>query len=105
MRYFSLGRFFARILAVLALTTGGLGPYAVAQPSGAQGNDFLYRVVQNDTLIALAARYTSGEQNWQTLQSLNNIADPKALPIGLLLRIPFHMIPQLPGDAVVTHVA
>src|SRR5690606_35537543 len=28
-----------------------------------------------------------------------------ALPIGLLLRIPFHMIPQLPGDAVVTHVA
>ena len=105
MRYFSSPRFLASILTVLSVAAAFVSPSALAQPSGAQGSDFLYRVVPNDTLITLAAKYTSSEQNWHELQSLNHVADPKALPIGLVLRIPFQMIPQLPGDAVVTHVA
>ena len=80
-------------------------PVVSAQPSGAQGNDFLYKVLRNDNLISLAAKYTNSEQNWRALQELNHVTDPRQLPIGMQLRIPFHMIPQIPGDAIVSHVS
>ena len=40
---------------------------ATAQPSGADGNDFLYRVQQGDTLITLAARYMDDAEGWRLL--------------------------------------
>ncbi len=97
--------FFSRCLLPIAIAVACLASPASAQPAGAQGDDFLYRVARNDTLISLAEKYTTGAQNWQALQTLNNVADPRQLPIGLLLRIPFHMIPLLPGDATVAHVS
>jgi len=78
---------------------------AFAQASGAKGEDFLYRVMQGDTLGDLATRFTSGPSNWTTLQTLNNVQDDTRMPIGLLLRIPFPLIPELPARAEVSHVA
>ena len=101
---YSISRLFARCLLVFAGASLPLSS-ALAQPSGAQGDDFLYRAVQNDTLSNIAATYTTNGQNWRTLQSLNNIPDPRTLPIGKMLRIPFAMIPQVPGNAAVIHVA
>src|SRR5690625_7917170 len=63
-----------------------------AQPSGADQDMFTYRVQANDTLIDLAQRYTLEEDNGQILQSLNDVADPKRLPIGKTLVIPFSLI-------------
>lgn len=77
---------------------------AWAQPSGARGDDFIYRVMPNDTLIQLSTRFTGTPDNWSTLQSLNNVADPYALPIGLELRIPFALIPQVEAQAIMTHI-
>lgn len=79
-------------------------PKAAAQPSGARGDDFIYRVVKNDTLITLSARFTGTADNWPVLQSINNVADPYALRIGRELRIPFALIPELPAQAELTHV-
>lgn len=77
---------------------------AHAQPSGARGNDFMYKVVPDDTLIKLATTYTDNPQHWPTLQALNQVADPYALTIGRFLRIPFALIPELPSSATVTHL-
>ena len=91
--------------AVSLLAAAFLPMAALAQPAGAVGDDFIYRIVKDDTLIELAQRYTDAAGNWGRLQSLNAIGDPTRLPIGLELRIPFSMIPVLPAQATVSHVA
>ena len=42
--------------------------------------------------INIAATYTRNQANWSPLQSLNQVATPERLPIGLELRIPLTMI-------------
>lgn len=78
---------------------------ALAQPSGAQGEYFLYRVVQGDTLGELSVRYTAKHENWRFLQQLNNVSDQYRLPIAMLLRIPFSLIPERASAARIKHVA
>ncbi|MFW7340744.1 FecR domain-containing protein [Pollutimonas sp. H1-120] len=81
-------------------------PCAVmGQPSGAHGDNFLYRVMTGDTLIALSERFTDKADNWAALQSLNAVQEPTLLPIGLELKIPFSLIPELPAQAKITHLA
>jgi len=77
---------------------------APAQPLGARGEDFLYQVQAGDTLEQLARRYTAQSSNWTTLQDLNQVQDPYALPIGAVLRIPFALIPERPADMRVIHL-
>ncbi|MDM9561931.1 FecR family protein [Bordetella petrii] len=78
---------------------------ASAQPAGALGDDFIYRVRQGDTLIGLATLYTRNEANWARLQTLNQVEDPYRLMIGRELRIPFSMIPEVPAQTVIVHVS
>ena len=84
---------------------GFLSTPAFAQAAGAKGENFLYRVVMNDTLGALAERFTTGPANWTILQTLNNVQDATKLPVGLVLKIPFSLIPELPSSARVNHLA
>lgn len=92
-----------RILSIAALLC--LPAASMAQPAGAQGDDFLYRIQQGDTLIGLAQHYTGKDNNWASLQSLNQVADPQRLPIGKVLHIPFRLIPVRDGQAVISHVS
>lgn len=94
-----------RSVAAFLLTALFASMTALAQPSGAVGDDFIHRILKNDTLIDLAQRYTDASGNWSTLQRLNSVSDPTLLPIGLELRIPFSMIPVVPSQATVSHVA
>lgn len=64
---------------------------------------FTYRVQANDTLIDLAERYTLNKDNWKILESLNDVDDPKRLPIGKTLVIPFDLIPVQPTTAELIH--
>lgn len=77
--------------------------HTMAQPSGARGDDFIYRVVPRDTLIDISTRFTGTPDNWTTLQSLNKVPDTLALPIGRELRIPFALIPERPAQAEIVH--
>jgi hypothetical protein len=83
----------------------GLIPISAAQPAGAEGENFLYRVRSGDTLIALSQTYTDNPSNWQALQSHNQINDQFSVPIGRLLKIPFALIPVLPSQATVGHLS
>lgn len=91
--------------AAIAMVAATLAGPAHAQPSGARGDDFIYRVMRNDTLIDLATRFTGTTNHWSRLQQINQVADPTRLPIGLELRIPFELIPEVPGQADVVHAA
>jgi len=79
-------------------------PAAQAQPMGAQGEQFSYRVQPEDTLIDLAQQFTLNADNWKTLQELNQIDDPYRLPIGKVLYIPFSLIPSEPSQAKFSHL-
>lgn len=102
MRLYRFLAFVPALLATAILTLSGLPLHA--QPSGALGEDFMYRVVKNDTLIALAARYTHNDSNWHALQSLNQVSDPTRLPIGRIIRIPFSLIPEQAAQATISHI-
>ncbi|MDN5844118.1 MAG: FecR domain-containing protein [Alcaligenaceae bacterium] len=96
-RTIRLGLAFALVCSVWLAPVG-------AQPMGAQGEDFLYKVEPADTLEALSLRYTQNASNWRELQQINHIEDPYRVPIGFVLRIPFRLIPEVPGHARVVHV-
>lgn len=81
-----------------------IGLPSFAQPMGAEQDMFTYRVQPNDTLSDLAELYTLNRNNWQVLQSLNQIEDPRRLPIGKTLNIPFSLIPVHPTTAALTHI-
>ncbi len=49
---------------------------------------FIHTAVEGDTLIALANRYLLKRQQWQPLQRLNKIADPRRIRPGTPIRIP-----------------
>jgi len=82
-----------------------ISPWASAQPAGALGDDFVYRIQPGDTLIDLATLYTRSNANWTTLQRHNTIADPLRLVIGSELRIPFDLIPEIPSKTTAIHVS
>ena len=79
----------------------GAWQFVMAQPSGADGSEFLYRVQQGDTLISLADRYMDSVEGWRLLQLRNHVADPYHLKPGSVLRIPFDRIPVVPATAQV----
>jgi hypothetical protein len=58
-----------------------------------------YRVQAGDTLIALLR----DGADWQSVQRSNNIADPKRLNPGALIRIPAHLLREQPAVAEVVH--
>lgn len=95
---------FGTLLGLSLLTLIAASPDAHAQPSGARGDDFIYRVMQNDTLIDLSSRFTGTPDNWSALQTLNAVADPFALRIGRELRIPFALIPEVAANAEMIHI-
>ncbi len=80
---------------------GGAWQTVMAQPSGADGTEFLYRVQQGDTLISVADRYMDSVEGWRLLQQRNHVADPYHLKPGSVLRIPFDQIPVVPATAQV----
>lgn len=99
-----MSRFRALSLLVLASCMTLAAP-AHSQPAGALGEDFIHRVRQGETLIELATQYTRNQANWNRLQTLNKVATPELLPIGLELHIPLAMIPVRDAQAQVVHVS
>lgn len=92
----------SKLISVLILTAASP---VFAQPAGADGDDFLYRVLKGDMLLELAERFTATPHNWPVLERINAVADPRALPIGKVLRIPFSLIPEVPAPARLVHAS
>lgn len=98
LRRDGLGR--AAIVGALVIF-GGAWQAAMAQPSGADGTDFLYRVQPGDTLISLAERYMDSVEGWRLLQQRNRVANPYRLQPSSVLRVPFDRIPVVSATAQV----
>lgn len=95
-----------KALTRMAVVLGGMSLCAsvCAQPSGAENDAFLYRVVRGDTLFGLADRYMDTVTGWHDLQDRNHVADPKHLPPGMMIRIPLKRVPVSVGSTLAVFV-
>jgi hypothetical protein len=74
-----------RELTTLALVLPGL----VLAQAAAPGGEFVYRAQAHDTLIGIGRRLLIEPRRWPEVQARNNIADPRHIPLGDEIRIPY----------------
>ncbi len=72
-------------LTVLALLLPG---FAWAQLTAIEG-EFIYHARPRDTLIGIGRRLLIDPRRWPEVQTRNNIADPRHIPLGDEIRIPY----------------
>ncbi|QHE87105.1 FecR domain-containing protein [Hydrogenophaga sp. BPS33] len=89
-----------RFSGLLALALLG-----VALPALAQSPDRIHTVQPGDNLYSLAQRYLDDPAQWRALQRHNQVADPRRLVLGSVLRIPAALLRAEPAPAEVLHVA
>jgi hypothetical protein len=65
---------------------------------------FVHSANPGDKLINLAKRYLVNESNWQSLQKLNKIADPRFIKPGTPIRIPLADMKTVPSQGTVVSV-
>lgn len=63
--------------------------------------EWRYSLRPGDNLIRFADRYLINADDWRTLQTLNNITDPRSLRFGQVLRVPLTLLKQAPASAEV----
>ncbi len=93
-----------RVCAGLALSVG-ITVRAGAQEPGATAEDFVYRTRPRDTLIGLGKRLLLQPPLWHALQQRNHIVDPRRIPAGTPLRIPYEWLRMSAETASVAGVS
>ncbi len=63
--------------------------------------EWLYRVRPGDTLIHFGNHHLINPDDWHILQKLNHIKNPYRMPIGSKMRVPLHLLKQIPAQAEV----
>ncbi|MFD1191347.1 FecR domain-containing protein [Phenylobacterium conjunctum] len=98
MRTMTAGLAAAPMLAVMVLAA----PSAAAQPrAGAAPSEppVTYKVQAGDTLIGLGGRYLVKSADYRAVQKLNRVKDPRRLPAGSSLTIPYPLLKSEPIPA------
>ena len=89
----------AQLLACVALFTGST--LDAATPAG----DFLYHARPRDTLIGIGRRLLVDPRRWHDVQVLNHVAEPRRIPPGSILKIPYEWLRLTAQSATVVAVA
>ena len=91
-----------------ALVGCGLGllvAAAVAAPPGTAADElYAYHARPGDTLIGLSRKILIDPKHWVDLQQMNHVAEPRTLPLGSLLNIPYRWLRVSPESAEVLAV-
>ena len=88
----------AMLLAAAAIASATVP--AAAQNAPAVDDELVrYTVRPGDTLIGLQTIYLISGDSWAQVQAINQVANPRRMPIGLLLRIPRRLLRGVPIEA------
>jgi hypothetical protein len=66
--------------------------------------EFIYRAQRGDTLIGISNRLLIQPKRWMELQKRNRIAEPRRIPPGSSINIPYAWLRVIPEDAEVIAV-
>ncbi|MEO1044300.1 MAG: FecR domain-containing protein [Pseudomonadota bacterium] len=82
------------VLIVLIALLIAIIPLAPSFAKGDAGSDdsVRYTVEPGDTLIDLARDYFRQPQDYRAVQKLNRIANPRRIPVGMILTIPYDLL-------------
>ncbi len=76
---------------LVSMLLAATGAASVAAASTAEPIQyFVHNAVEGDTLIGLSNRYLVKRHEWQLLQKINKVADPKRIRPGTPIRIPIN---------------
>jgi hypothetical protein len=93
-----------RLLLLGLMLIGNAKAFAVekiaSQPSSSQA-EWRYSVRSGDNLIHFARQHLINPDDWRTLQVLNKVETPHRMQTGRVLRVPLHLVKQLPAPAKV----
>lgn len=91
-----------RAPAALALLLAGMVVLtSAAAASNPEPASHVHVAERGDTLIGLGRRYLAEPDRWPELQRLNQVRDPRRIPVGLALRIPLHLMRSEAANASV----
>jgi hypothetical protein len=88
---------------VLASCATVCGPLHAQQP--AASGDFTYHTQSRDTLIGLGRRLLRDPRQWRAVQRENHITDPRHIPLGTGIRIPYTWLRLSPESATIDSAA
>ena len=89
----------AWILALAAITWATLSTASYAEEA-----EWLYQVEPGDSLSLIAKRYLQDITRWRQLQQRNGLGDPRKVPVGSTIKIPYAELKQQPVPATVLAV-
>lgn len=86
---------------------------SLADPANKHANSQLSNIASNvaewrysarpgDSLIRFAKQHLINPDDWRTLQILNKISTPHRMRAGQIIRVPLHLVKQLPAPAEVS---
>ncbi len=78
-------------------------PFRLCQAAETEA-DYVYTIVQGDTLISLSTRLLHTPVDWPKVARHNRLPNPNYLLPGARLRVPFALLKITPAVATVTHV-
>ena len=97
------GRTRGAVVLVVALTLPLSPPFTLCQAAEPQA-DYVYTIVQGDTLIGVSTRLLHTPVDWAKVARHNRLPNPNYLLPGASLRVPFALLKTTPAMATVTHV-
>ena len=80
------------------------GACSTARSADGDDGDFIYYARLHDTLIGISRRLLLQPRQWPAIQARNHIADPRRIPDGTGLRIPYAWLRTSPESAAVAGV-
>lgn len=86
---------------VAAAAAASASAAALTDSAAAREGEYLHLLEGGDTLIGLGRRYLVDPAQWPQLQRLNQVREPRRLPIGKGLRIPLRLMRLQPVPAAV----
>lgn len=88
----------------LALSVAAISLAACLGAPARAKDDLTYKVVRGDTLIGLADKYLIRAGDYRIVQKRNRIADPTAIPVGTVLKLPRSLLKFQPASARLSSV-
>ena len=90
---------------LLLITLGSVQLSAAEVSTNATQPEWLYSMRPGDNLIQFAKQHLINPDDWHVLQKLNRIKKPYRIKTGQMLRVPLHLVKQLPTPAEVALVS
>ncbi|MEP2101201.1 MAG: FecR domain-containing protein [Parasphingorhabdus sp.] len=90
---------YLRILALVSLAPVAITPLVAQAQTSGDNSRVEYVFKRGDTLIDLAQKYMRKRSDYVAVQRLNRIANPRFIPVGKTVLIPFRLLKYRPSEA------